>query len=228
MIATSELLSRYGIDHGFASRGLDVSGVQTVKQVHSSVLLESGEVETCGAPCEADGIYLEKSSPDRRRKLGVHTADCLPVLIGDKKGGFIAAIHAGWRGTFSGILSQSLSNVLRQQKLAFSEILVAIGPSISWKNYEVGLDLLGELKGARLNLLQAERELAIVRGQGKTYLDLKNLASLELKCLGVPPAHLCLSSLCTLGEKNSGGFPWASYRRDGKACGRNLSYIVNQ
>src|SRR5689334_4513400 len=36
--------------------------------------------------------------------LGVKTADCVPILLGDAKTGAFAAVHAGWRGTSSTIV----------------------------------------------------------------------------------------------------------------------------
>ena len=48
----------------------------------------------------------------------------------------IAAIHAGWRGAFKGIIQKVIKYMLNK-KCNPRNMIVAIGPSISKKNYEV-------------------------------------------------------------------------------------------
>ena len=69
--------------------------------------------------------------------LGVVTADCVPILIYDKKNEVIGCIHAGWRGAFSGVIKNT---VLKIKKLSSNnDIHASIGPCIGKTNYEVDL-----------------------------------------------------------------------------------------
>ena len=70
--------------------------------------------------------------------LGVVTADCVPILIYDKKNNIIGCIHAGWKGAFGGIIENTISKI---KKLNSScKLFASIGPCIGLKNYEIGFD----------------------------------------------------------------------------------------
>src|SRR5205809_753186 len=44
------------------------------------------------------------------------TADCLPLLICDKAGKQVAAIHAGWKGLANGVIAQTLAHFSRPKE----------------------------------------------------------------------------------------------------------------
>ncbi len=67
--------------------------------------------------------------------LSIITADCVPVLLSDTKKPIIAAVHAGWKGTFAGVIANTLT--LMRDKGA-TDIVAAIGPCIQQNAYEVG------------------------------------------------------------------------------------------
>ena len=69
--------------------------------------------------------------------LGVLTADCVPILIYDKKNEIIGCIHAGWKGALSGIIKKTINKI--KKKNYNYEIIASIGPCISSKSYEVNL-----------------------------------------------------------------------------------------
>ena len=67
--------------------------------------------------------------------IGVVTADCVPILIYDKKNDVIGCIHAGWRGAYSGIIKNT---ILKIRKINPSnQIFASIGPCIGKNSYEV-------------------------------------------------------------------------------------------
>ena len=68
--------------------------------------------------------------------IGVLTADCAPILIFDKKTNMIAAIHAGWKGAFKGIIKKVIKFMIKKGS-SVSNITAVIGPCIALKNYEV-------------------------------------------------------------------------------------------
>ena len=67
--------------------------------------------------------------------IGVLTADCVPILIFDKKNKLISCIHSGWKGAFSGIIENTIKKIKELTK--GGEISACIGPCIGTKNYEV-------------------------------------------------------------------------------------------
>ena len=71
--------------------------------------------------------------------LSVLTADCVPVLIYEKKEKIIGCIHAGWKGAISGIVENTL-NKLEKMGGNTKHLIASIGPCISQKNYEVKND----------------------------------------------------------------------------------------
>ena len=70
--------------------------------------------------------------------LGVVTADCVPILLYDKKSKFIGCIHAGWKGAISNIIKNTISRINKIEPN--SKIYASIGPCIGKKNYEVDND----------------------------------------------------------------------------------------
>ena len=72
------------------------------------------------------------------------TADCAPILIYDNKKKIIAAIHAGWKGAYKGIINRVINFMIRKG-CNLRNITAVIGPSISVKNYEVKDDFKKKL-----------------------------------------------------------------------------------
>jgi len=69
--------------------------------------------------------------------LGILTADCVPVLLADTRQGIIGAAHAGWKGAIGGILENTINSMV-ELGATRETIVVAIGPSITQRTYEVG------------------------------------------------------------------------------------------
>jgi|TARA_B110001452_G_scaffold43998_1_gene33678 polyphenol oxidase len=67
--------------------------------------------------------------------ISVLTADCVPILIYEKKNNIVACVHAGWRGAINGVVENTLNQIIKMNKN--NNIYVAIGPCIGLKNYEV-------------------------------------------------------------------------------------------
>ncbi len=175
-----------------------------IKQTHSAIALEATSAHRYQ---NADASF----SATPNTACVVLTADCLPLLICNKKGTHIAAIHAGWRGLANGIIG----NTLQQLSQPTHELLVWLGPAISAKNYEVGHEV-------REQFLQAmpSAESAFTPSPNQRWLaDLYELARIQLHQLGVQAIYG--GNHCTFAEKNL----FYSYRRDGEKTGRMASII---
>ena len=67
--------------------------------------------------------------------ISVLTADCVPIIIYDKRNKIIGCIHAGWKGAFLGIIYNTIKKVKKLN--SNNKIFASVGPCIGEKNYEV-------------------------------------------------------------------------------------------
>lgn len=140
----SEVLNRLpGIVHGFGTQLEPIpspflplwhSHRPSHKQVHQVGI---AKVERPNQELgEVDGLFShEQSIP-----IGVMTADCVPILLANKSGKVVAAVHAGWRGTRAGII-RALWNQLQAEGETPENWVATIGPAIGPCCYEVSTEL---------------------------------------------------------------------------------------
>ena len=148
--------------------------------------------------------------------LSVLTADCQPVLLADRAAGVIGAVHAGWKGTVSGLIEAA---VAAMRALGADDITAVIGPSITQSAYEVGWDFMEDIIAENPD----DKRFFAVGAGGKPMFDLPGLGLSRLRQAGVD-AVFC--GYCTYGDPQR----FYSYRR---AChqgeddtGRLISAIV--
>jgi YfiH family protein len=109
----------------------------TAYQIHSPDVVVAEAPWTNDTRPRADAIVTRVPG----LAIGVSTADCGPVLFADPKAGVVGAAHAGWRGALSGVL-EALIAAMERLGAARSQLVAAIGPMISQRNYEVGNELV--------------------------------------------------------------------------------------
>ena len=157
-------------------------------------------------PGPADGAYTGMGGV----VCAVLTADCIPLLLCNRDGTEIAALHIGWRGLCKRIIKHGISMF----DAAPHDLCAWIGPHISQEQYEVGTDVVSACSS-----IWDETRLAITPGRaGHWYLDLGQLVKTELRQLGVTDISDCRQ--CTYSNKAM----FYSYRRDG-VTGRMASLI---
>ena len=100
-----------------------------LNQIHSNQIVVGSKTIEKGR-VEADGIVSDKQN----QNLWIYTADCMPILFADKKKRLVAAIHCGRKGLENKIIKK-LIKIFYDKGCSKENILVAIGPSISKKNY---------------------------------------------------------------------------------------------
>lgn len=199
-VLLSSLLTSEGIDHGFGTRrsGLSQDGMASLQQIHSGIVLVADrEVGRVG-----EGDALISNHPGRI--ISVRTADCLPILLADRRTKAVAAVHAGWRGTVADIAANSVARMREEFGSRLEDILAAIGPGIGKCCYEVGADVAGNFGES-----------------GATRIDLAMHNRRQLAAIGLTPSHIDILPACTFCQTED----FFSYRREGLLAGRMISFI---
>ncbi len=113
----------------------------TLRQIHSNVLVLIGAGDN-SAPCKGDGLMTDRPGI----LIGIQTADCIPVLVADKKRKAVAAFHAGWRGTVKRIVEMGIGRMRIEFGSRPEDLVAAIGPGIGPCCYAIGDEVLSEFE----------------------------------------------------------------------------------
>src|SRR4051794_30758470 len=70
--------------------------------------------------------------------VAVQAADCVPLLLADRRTGAVAAAHAGWRGMAARVPRAAVDAMRREFATRPEDLVAALGPSIGACCYEVG------------------------------------------------------------------------------------------
>ena len=111
--------------------GINKNNLFLMNQTHSSKVVVIDESNINVQRVDADALITKI----KNIAISVLTADCVPVLIYEKKNNIVACVHAGWKGAISGIIENTLNQIIKMNKN--NNIYVAIGPCIGLKNYEI-------------------------------------------------------------------------------------------
>jgi YfiH family protein len=144
--------------------------------------------------------------------VGVKTADCVPVLIGDPNRGAFAAVHAGWRGTAESIVAKAVDRMRKEFGTDPSNLVCAVGPAASCRRYEIGQDVIDIFKS---NFKDGEKYLSST-GEGHALIDLFAANRDQLLEKGVPSENIFISPLCTIERTDL----FFSYRVEKKLYGK--------
>lgn len=173
-------------------------------QCHSATVMK---VERAGLHPSCDALYTRQKGI----VLAVSIADCVPILLANRKGTAIAAVHAGWRGSKQRILVNAIGRLRQELSVAPADLLAFIGPSAGPCCYEVGPDVSALFHDGTVHVSAT-----------RTTLDLKQENRRQLELAGVPPGQIEVDDRCTIcGEE-----VFHSFRRDGVRSGRMLAAIT--
>jgi YfiH family protein len=152
--------------------------------------------------------------------VGVKTADCVPVLVGDPKTGAFAAIHAGWRGTAQSIVAKAVEKMRDVFASDPKDLVCAIGPAASGRTYEIGQDVIDTFKN---NFKDGVKYLSPT-SEGHALIDLHLANRDQLLSKGVLGGNIYTSPLCTI-ERTDLFFSYRVEKRIYGKTGRLLSVI---
>lgn len=114
-----------------------------IRQFHSHHVLQAIATDAAReAACKADGQMTNEPG----FLLAVQTADCIPVLVADKKKRVVAAFHAGWRGTAQRIVETGVGRMRLEYGSRPEDLIAAIGPGVGTCCYSVGEEVYSEFE----------------------------------------------------------------------------------
>jgi hypothetical protein len=183
-----------------------------LNQIHSSKVIDLKQPLT--GLIDADGSY----SREPGLACVIMTADCLPVLLCDKDGTQVAAVHAGWRGLAGGIIEAALDKF----SVPANEIMAWLGPAIGPTAFEVGGEVRQQFMAvdpqAALAFTPQAKVVDGQSGSDKWLANIYLLATQRLQKYGITQVYG--GDHCTVNEAEL----FYSYRRE-PTTGRQASLI---
>lgn len=218
------------------ARALDLPPARLVRarQVHGSTVLVGTASSALDARPDADVIIVAEHEVG----AAVQTADCVPMLVVDRKTNAVAAAHAGWRGMAAGVPRVTVDALAREFASMTTDLLVALGPSIGPCCYEVGDEVRERFSRAGFPTAALDRwftslprpdarnpscarVLDAPRRSGFWFFDGWAAVRDQLIGAGVPAAQIFSAQVCTASHAET----CCSYRRDGAPAGRMVGAI---
>lgn len=172
-----------------------------LSQVHGDTIVFDKDYQVGGMSADAS------ISRNTNAACAIMTADCLPVLICNKAGNQVAALHCGWKGLYLNLIAKTLQHFDK-------DVLVWLGPAISQANYEVDSAFY-----QRFVELNPDYKSAFIANRAGHYLcDLYAIARLQLQAQGVTAIYG--GEYCTFADPR-----FYSYRQNPNT-GRQVSVIT--
>lgn len=198
--------------------GLDPDLIVRVHQVHGPTVavvaevdgVRGGRPDSAGSPV-ADAIV---TATPGLALMTLH-ADCLPILLADRRRRVVGTIHAGWRGTLADVASATVRAMSSTFGTDPTDVVAFIGPGIGVDHYQVGDDVAASFE-------RAWPGAGVVHRRGdRPHVDLKRTNAWQLTLAGVPPDRIETSPLCTVSD----GDRLFSHRGQGAETGRFAAII---
>lgn len=153
--------------------------------------------------------------------IGVRTADCVPIILYAPDIKAVGVVHAGWKGTLGGIVSNAIDR-LAYMGADVSRLHAMFGVSICRECYEVDPELADKFiaEGFVSNI-------SYPGGSGsRPHLDLQGMNVQRMQERGVLPENIIINNLCTKTScDESGVFLFNSWRRNPGTTSRNLTVV---
>jgi len=218
--------------------GVEPSKLLRPRQVHGRGALSHRRGEAIpawdGRGPDADIIATD----DPEVAICVQVADCIPMLLADRRTGAVAAAHAGWRGCVARVAEAAVGAMVARFGARPADLVVALGPSIGACCYEVGPEVREAFLAGGFDSDSVGRWFTpggppwwakasgaraadgTSRGD-RLHLDLWTVSREQLAASGLAADHIHLSRLCTIDHLDT----FFSYRAEGPGTGRIVGAI---
>ena len=176
---------------------IPLSDFTFAKQIHSgTVTIVTEQMRGCGAADYDTAIEATDAMVTAVPGLclAVLTADCVPLLLFDPRKRVVAAVHAGWRGSVKLIARNTVEILIQEYNCKQQDLLVGIGPSIGPCHYEIGPDVITQVKdtfGGTEGYINDESP------DGKGHFNLWEANKRQIMEAGVPPQNIEIARICT-------------------------------
>jgi len=186
-----------------------------IHQIHSNkFVFINKDIKFYKKIIKADAIITNQ----KKLPIAVLTADCVPILLFDNNKKMIAAIHAGWRGAFKGIINNVI-NFMLKNGCKKNQITAAIGPCIKQKSYNVKDDFKKKfIKKDKKNKIFFKNK------RNTIFFDLPNFVKSQLKSNKI--TKIDMINIDTFDKKNNFFSARRSLRLKHDDYGRNISIIM--
>lgn len=166
------------------------------QQEHKDRAVEYNDIPDTHFRHRADACFTRQ----KNTICAVMTADCLPVMLADKNGQWVAAIHCGWRSLFQNIIGKTFNKIGAKPKYTQAYL----GPCIQQRHYEVDEAFVQNFVNTHPDTEPAFTPIV----NGKSHANLQAIAKVQLNSLGI--LSIESSSDCTFEQADT----YPSWRRD--------------
>ena len=142
-------------------------------------------------------------------------ADCVPILFFDPVKNAAGIAHAGWKGTVKEVVSEVVDKLKNQFGTNPADLITGIGPSIGPDHYEIGDEVIKEVK----NTFHNSWDQILITGTDSVKLDLWEANKISLRNAGVK--HIETAGICTACSVKD----WYSHRAENGSTGRFAAVI---
>lgn len=181
-------------------------------------LVHSADVVYADSPT-AEGDDVQKAdivlTDNPELTLYMRFADCVPILVHDPKKQVIGISHAGWAGTLKDVAGVTIRSLCEKYGSNPSDIVACIGPSIGPDHYEVGEEVIGQVK----QVFGKDSDLLLPSYDKSIHFDLWKANQLLLQRAGVEQIEI--AGICTACHTED----WFSHRAENGKTGRFGSLI---
>lgn len=184
-----------------------------VHQVHGTdgVIVASDDV-TMPRSFTRDADWIVSNKPGLG--IGILIADCVPLLLYDPVTRAVGAVHAGWRGATSGVISAALNTLRSTFGTQMANLQVFIGSHAKNCCYQVDQPFYDTV------MKKSFGSSAWHHRDDKLFFDLYQCCLEQLRIYGISENQITLSASCTICDTS-----YSSYRREREAAGRNIAVI---
>lgn len=174
--------------------GIDTKNMVLSNQIHDNKIRVVSDID------RGKGIYVESDIIGFDGLMTNHTnvalvtfyADCVPVFLFDPVKKVISLVHSGWRSTLKEISKEAVLKMKERFGCDFSDIEVAVGPSIGLCCFEVGEEVYEEF----INTFKWCKVFC-KKVKDKWFIDLPSIIKTSLKLEGLQESKILISGICT-------------------------------
>ena len=201
-------------------RRLHLNSIFFLRQVHGmqgAIVTDSLVQEI--PPFSVDGDFLITNEP--HTGIGIVTADCLPVIVYDRKRYAIGIAHAGWRGAVAGVVPALLSKLKQAYGSEPSDLMVFFGPSAKRCCYEVDSSFLTNLEAYPF------ADTVVYQHADRLFFDLPFFVEQQLFACGIVPHSLCKEyNACTICDTRFHSYRRATVAETAESTGRQMTVVA--